>query len=66
MTEAVCRSRSQGRGRVVHLGAILTLLGLLVLLLLSARAARHARGRLGGLMDYEARVALFAVPLESS
>ena len=46
MTEAVCKSRRLGRGRVIHLGALLAL-GLLGLLLLSTRSEGVGRGRVG-------------------
>jgi hypothetical protein len=59
----LCRSRSQGRGRVVHLGTLLAF-GLLVLLLLAA-AGGHAGSWGSGLVDYEAGVALLWVPLEA-
>jgi hypothetical protein len=56
-----CVDRSKGRGRVVHLGIAL---GLLALLLLAA-ARGHAGACGGGLMDDEASVTLFGVPLEA-
>lgn len=64
MTEAVCRSRSLGRGRVVHLGTLFAL-GLLALLLLASRAEGVGRGWYGRLMDDEASVALLWVPLKA-
>jgi hypothetical protein len=61
------KGRYQGRGRVVHLGTLLRD-GVLVLLLLASRATATTHGRrwLVGLMDDEARIALFWVPLEAS
>ncbi|OIC23109.1 hypothetical protein A7L51_19000 [Acinetobacter baumannii] len=64
MTEAVCTSRSLGRGRVLHLGAFLAL-GLLALLLLAAGAERVGRSWYGRLVDNEAGVALLGVPLKA-
>jgi hypothetical protein len=57
MTEAVCKSRRLGRGRVIHLGTLFAL-GLLRLLLLAARTKGIAYGGRGRLVNDEAGVAL--------
>jgi hypothetical protein len=61
------KSRSGKGGRVAHLGALFGdgVLVLLLLLAAAGAAAGHGCGRLGRLVDDEARIALFWVPLEA-
>jgi hypothetical protein len=63
MTEAVCRSRSQGRGRVVHLGTLFALGLVLLLLLAGAEVVLYCWN--GRLVDDEAGVALLWIPLKA-